>query len=78
FGKRWKQILGAISDDYNGAARIIPDPHHYMRLHRYETDANGKLTGRILPAAVAGNQNGWMATESVLIKHGNGVNGTFW
>lgn len=78
FVKRWKEMLGWIRDDSNGEARIIPDPHHYMRLHRYETDANGTLTGRILPAAEAGNQNGWKATESVLIKDGNGVNGTFW
>ncbi|EGH23883.1 prophage PSPPH01, putative cellulase [Pseudomonas amygdali pv. mori str. 301020] len=78
FVKRWKEMLGWIREDSNGEARIIPDPHHYMRLHRYETDANGNLTGRILPAAEAGNQNGWKATESVLIKDGNGVNGTFW
>ncbi|AQL40392.1 glycoside hydrolase [Pseudomonas syringae pv. actinidiae ICMP 9853] len=78
FVKRWKELLGWIRDDSNGEARIIPDPHHYMRLHRYETDANGNLTGRILPASEAGNQNGWKATESVLIKDGNGVNGSSW
>jgi hypothetical protein len=78
FVRRWKEMLGWISADSNGEARIIPDPHHYMRLHRYETDANGKLTGRILPADQAGNQNGWKATESVLIKDGNSVGGGSW
>ncbi|MFH7376255.1 glycoside hydrolase, partial [Pseudomonas syringae pv. tagetis] len=71
-------MLGWLRYDSNGEARILPDPHHYMRLDRYVTDANGKLTGRILPAAEAGNQNGWKETDSVLIKHGNAVNGTIW
>lgn len=78
FVRRWTEMLGWIRTDSNGEAKIIPDPHHYMRLHRYETDANGKLTGRILPANEAGNQNGWKATEQVLIKDGNSVTGGSW
>jgi hypothetical protein len=75
FVTRWKEMLGWISADSNGEAKIIPDPHHYMRLHRYETDANGNLTGRILPPEQAGNQSGWKATELVLIKDGNSAGG---
>lgn len=78
FVDQWHQLLGWIRDDSNGEAKIIPDPHHYMRLHRYETDANGNLTGRILPASEAGNQTGWKATELVMIANGNGVNGNYW
>jgi hypothetical protein len=78
FVRRWTEMLGWIRTDSNGEAKIIPDPHHYMRLHRYETDTNGKLTGRILPANEAGNQNGWKATEQVLIKDGNSVAGGSW
>jgi hypothetical protein len=78
FVRRWTEMLGWIRTDSNGEAKIIPDPHHYMRLHRYETDANGKLTGRILPANEAGNQNGWKATEQVLIKDGNSAGGGSW
>jgi len=78
FVNRWKEMLGWISADSNGEARIILDPHHYMRLRRYETNANGQLTGRILPSSEAGNQDGWKATEQVLIKDGNSAGGGSW
>lgn len=78
FVRRWKEMLGWISADSNGQARIIPDPHHYMRLHRYETDANGNLTGNLYKPENAGNQPGWKVTEQVLIKDGNSVGGGSW
>lgn len=78
FVAKWKELLGWIREDSNGEAKIIPDPHHYMRLMRYET-ANGKLTGRLLPANQAGNQgNRWKATEPVLINDSNSISGAAW
>ncbi|WP_263264047.1 glycoside hydrolase family 5 protein [Pseudomonas sp. RIT-PI-S] len=78
FVSKWKELLGWIRDDSNGEAKIIPDPHHYMRLMRFET-ANGKLTGRLLPANEAGNQgNRWKATEPVLINDNNSISGAAW
>lgn len=78
FIDRWKSMLKAISVASNGEAKIIPDPHHYMRLHRYETDKNGQLTGNLYSPQDAGNQSGWKVTEQVLIKDGNAVNGGSW
>lgn len=78
FVDQWKIMLKRISDASNGEARIIPDPHHYMRLHRYQTDANGQLTGNLYPREQAGNQDGWKVTEQVLIQDGNSVNGGSW
>lgn len=78
FVDKWKEMLKAISEDSNGEARIIPDPHHYMRLHRYQTDANGQLTGQLYPSKEAGNQDGWKITEQVLIQDGNSVGGGSW
>ena len=78
FVSKWKELLGWIREDSNGEAKIIPDPHHYMRLMRYET-ANGALTGRLLPANQAGNQgNRWKATEPVLINDSNSISGAAW
>ncbi|PVZ19539.1 MULTISPECIES: cellulase family glycosylhydrolase [unclassified Pseudomonas] len=78
FVSKWKELLGWIRADSNGEAKIIPDPHHYMRLMRYET-ANGKMTGRLLPANEAGNQgNRWKATEPVLINDSNSISGAAW
>lgn len=78
FVSKWQELLGWIRDDSNGEAKIIPDPHHYMRLMRYET-ANGKMTGRLLPANEAGNQaNKWKATEPVLINDSNSISGAAW
>ncbi|MBF7140953.1 MULTISPECIES: cellulase family glycosylhydrolase [Pseudomonas] len=78
FVSKWKELLGWIRADSNGEAKIIPDPHHYMRLMRYET-ANGKMTGRLLPANQAGNQgNRWKATEPVLINDSNSISGAAW
>lgn len=78
FVSKWKELLGWIRTDSNGEAKIIPDPHHYMRLMRYET-ANGKMTGRLLPANEAGNQgNRWKATEPVLINDSNSISGASW
>ncbi|WP_313739971.1 cellulase family glycosylhydrolase [Pseudomonas sp.] len=78
FVSKWKEMLGWIREDSNGQAKIIPDPHHYMRLMRYET-SNGKMTGRLLPANQAGNQgNKWKATEPVLINDNNSISGAAW
>ena len=78
FVSRWKEMLTWISEDSGGQAKIIPDPHHYMRLHRYQTDANGQLTGNLYRKEDAGNQEGWKVTESVLIKDGNAAGGGSW
>lgn len=78
FTKNWQLMLERIRSASNGEARIIPDPHHYMRLHRYETDNYGQLTGSLYPPEKAGNQSGWKVTEQVLIQDGNAVGGGSW
>ncbi|MEN5032526.1 cellulase family glycosylhydrolase [Pseudomonas sp. Ps21-P2] len=78
FIDQWQIMLKLIREASNGEARIIPDPHHYMRLHRYQTDANGQLTGALYPSDQAGNQDGWKVTEQVLIQEGNSVGGGSW
>jgi hypothetical protein len=78
FVSNWQQMLGWIREDSNGQAWVIPDPHHSMRLRRFET-ANGQMTGRYLPADQAGNQaNTWKATEVVLINDTNSISGGYW
>jgi len=77
FVTRWQELLGWIRDDSDGEAKIIPDPHHYMRVYRYQT-SNGVLTGNLYPAAEAGNQTGWKVTEQVLINDSNSISGGYW